>query len=1097
MLRTATLILLVGIAPAYTVAVDSPEQTRTAAAAPSSSAAVQAQLKSANDLFAAGKYEQAKLAYLRIAPSFKDDFQFNKQLAYCFFVSRKSEMDQAARYYGRAHAIRPTDRETEINWAKSLSWSKQYKAATAAFRAILVREPQNHDILLELARAQKLSGDAQAARATYESILRRWPGDRDAHLEFAVFLSGTNHLDEALQAYRQILKSEPASVPARVGEGQVLAWQGQLPQALAAFDLALKRAPKNYDALRGKAFALLWLQRYDEAEPVFAQANRVKPPDAEMQQAERQIARWKADAPAREHQAQLQQYLHPADLAIARNDLPAAIDMLKKAVAVAPQDQQVRFRLGEAYLWNQQWTDAIDVFHKLTADFPAYLPALRELGNAQAGAKQLTQAAETFRAYLQRSPDNDVRLQLARVLSWSGQLDEARKTYEELLANQPANFDAALGMAQTTAWQGKTDEAVEQFNVILKQRPGNRDALLGKAQVLSWAGRSDEAIPILEEMRTAAPNDREIASVLESVQEAARQLKEQQEAAAAGRAPIDVDQRIHSYEEVLKQNPSSETTLERLGDLYSQKKDYASAESYYSKALAQRPGDATLQLTLARTAAWGRDYARSVEVYRALVTQSPDNRDYRMELAKTLSWAGRNAESIAEYREVLQRNPKDTEAQLLLARVLSWDKRLDESLAEYAKVLQADPTNRQAFLEEARVYSWKGELSTALKMYDTVLINAPTDRDASIGKAQVLSWAGQPREAKAILDEFQKKYPNDRDLLLANAGVQASLGRRDLALRQLDDLDKLQPGNRDVEALRRTIRQDLRPTLVVGVTPSSDSQDLRIYATTATVYFSPTPRIRSYFATNFLPTNDPVNGSEIGREFLFGSYGRVNQWLLLRGEIGANSATAGNSSPIGGGGFTVFAGDKMQFDFDVSRRFINYLPLPIRSDISRVQYRGVWNWHPARRTSFHIDAYRELYSDTNRNNGANFSMTQNLVRSEHFELEAGYLFAISWFEKNLNSGFFAPTSFQRHAALGNVRINFTPKTGVSFWGSLGREEVFDNPFRLDGTSRVSWDYKLTKQLKFSLGYGYFAISSIGGATSYVTHTGYSTLEYVF
>jgi hypothetical protein len=125
-------------------------------------------------------------------------------------------------------------------------------------------------------------------------------------------------------------------------------------------------------------------------------------------------------------------------------------------------------------------------------------------------------------------------------------------------------------------------------------------------------------------------------------------------------------------------------------------------------------------------------------------------------------------------------------------------------------------------------------------------------------------------------------------------------------------------------------------------------------------------------------------------------------------------------------------------------------------------------------------------------------VTQNLVRREHFELEGGYLFAFSGFDKNpVNNGYFTPTSFQRHAALGNVRINFNNRTGVSFWGSLGREEVFDNPFRIDGTSRVSWDFKVNRQLKLTFGYGYFAISSVGGATSYRTHTGYSTLEYVF
>lgn len=1051
--------------------------------------------KQADQLFGAGKTEEAKAAYLRLAPYLKDDFEFNKRLAYCFSVSPKREMDKASLYYGRAHALDPKDAQVERDWGKALSWSKQYPAAIAVFEKIVARNPADKESLLELARAQSYAQRAEAARASYLDYLKRWPQDRKVRLEYAGFLGWSKHPDEALEAYREVRKTEPHNVAATVGEARVLAWQGKLEQALELYNQALQRAPNHYDAIHGKAFALLWLQRYDEAEKTFARANRIKPPDNDVKEAMRRIARWKADEPQRKKDAEIDVYRKPAEAAMARNDLPQAIELFHKALTVAPGDPQLRLRLGQAYLWNQQWTEAIDLLEKLYVDHPDQLSALAELGHAQAGNKQLDEAAKTYRSYLERSPEVAVRLDLARVLSWANHLEEARAEYQEILSKAPDNFEAGLGMAQVTSWQGKTAEALERYEALLKVKPGSRDALLGKAQVLSWSGRTKESLVILEELRATLPQDREIAGVMESVQEADRQQAAQQQGGAV--LAQNLTKRIEDSEAAVQRKPDDVSELQKLADLYAQKRDFERSTAYYEKALALRPNDTDLKLTVARVTSWNRSYARSIELYRQLLAEKPDSREYRLELARILSWAGRNSESIDVYRELLQKDPKDTEARMGLAQVLSWDKRLDESLAEYVQLLKDDPANQQIVLQQARVLSWKGDLASALRLYDDLLIKDPYNREARLGKAQVLNWSGQPRAAKGIIEDIQKKYPDDRDVAMANASVQSSLGRKDLALRQLDELDKLQPGSRDTESLRRSIRQDLRPTLIMRFTPSHDSGDTNIYASTATLYFNLNPQIRSYIATNLLPTSDPVNGREVGTEFMFGSYGRVKDWLQLRGEIGVNAPTEGDVSPIGGGGATIFATDKMQFDFDVSRRFINYLAIPIRSEISRMQYRTAWNWRLNRRANFHFDYYHEDYSDTNSNNGANFSLLVNAIRGEHFELETGYLYAVSGFTKDISSGYYAPTSFQRHAALGNMRIKFSPNTGISFWGSLGRESALDQAFRTDGTALVSWDYKLSPKVRTRLGYGYFAVSSVGSTGAYVTHTGYSTIEYVF
>src|SRR5690242_21292555 len=82
-------------------------------AQPQPDAVAQAQRKNADDLFTQGKIEEAKTIYLRLANAFRDDFEFNKRLGDCFYVSTKKEMENAALYYGRAHAINPKNDEVE------------------------------------------------------------------------------------------------------------------------------------------------------------------------------------------------------------------------------------------------------------------------------------------------------------------------------------------------------------------------------------------------------------------------------------------------------------------------------------------------------------------------------------------------------------------------------------------------------------------------------------------------------------------------------------------------------------------------------------------------------------------------------------------------------------------------------------------------------------------------------------------------------------------------------------------------------------------------------------------------------------------------
>jgi hypothetical protein len=339
------------------------------------------------------------------------------------------------------------------------------------------------------------------------------------------------------------------------------------------------------------------------------------------------------------------------------------------------------------------------------------------------------------------------------------------------------------------------------------------------------------------------------------------------------------------------------------------------------------------------------------------------------------------------------------------------------------------------------------------------------------------------------------------------ASVQSTLGRQDLALRQLDDLDRLRPGDTEVAQMRRTIMQGLRPVLILRTTPSVDSDDLRIYPASAILYFHIVPQVRSYISGEFIPSREPGADWENARETVFGSTTRVSSWLGLRGEIGANSSSAGYVNPIGELGVTLYGGSAVQIDLDASRPFVNYVPETVRLNVSREELRPSIEWHYDKYTTLHLDYFHQDYSNTNRNNGGNLYLTRQWVHGERFTFETGYHYYGFSFTRNIYSGFWAPQFFQEHMAMVNLSDKLTPRLSMSFRSTLGGNQSHEQaaalePYRLAGSAQIGGDYSLTNRLRFSLSAGYFANASLrilgtSPSSGYKAYLASGSLEYRF
>ncbi|WP_196772879.1 tetratricopeptide repeat protein [Pseudodesulfovibrio alkaliphilus] len=87
----------------------------------------------------------------------------------------------------------------------------------------------------------------------------------------------------------------------------------------------------------------------------------------------------------------------------------------------------------------------------------------------------------------------DESMQLADLLRRQKRYDEALVEYDRLLAEDPANAEAALGRIETLGWAGDVETALPLARELVRARPDDRAARLVLARILSWSGRIDEA----------------------------------------------------------------------------------------------------------------------------------------------------------------------------------------------------------------------------------------------------------------------------------------------------------------------------------------------------------------------------------------------------------------------------------------------------------------------------------------------------------------------------------------------------------------------------------------------------------------------------
>ncbi len=200
--------------------------------------------------------------------------------------------------------------------------------------------------------------------------------------------------------------------------------------------------------------------------------------------------------------------LRPEDAALQLNlgnalkalgQIDAAIDQFRNALTLAPSFPMAHYNLGNAYASLGRHEDAADAFARSVRLQPDDASSHNNLGNALHALGRHTDAIASFRRALELRPGHAGTLNnMGMSLNALERPNDARPCFEAALAAEPRFVAAHFNLANTLDATGHHAQAVASFEKVLGLQPNLPPAIYGMGNALAALGRAAQALPYLE-----------------------------------------------------------------------------------------------------------------------------------------------------------------------------------------------------------------------------------------------------------------------------------------------------------------------------------------------------------------------------------------------------------------------------------------------------------------------------------------------------------------------------------------------------------------------------------------------------------------------
>ncbi len=423
-----------------------------------------------------------------------------------------------------------------------------------------------------------------------------------------------------------------------------------------------------------------------------------------------------------------------------------AVEYYKKAVAVSPNDVQLRMSYAKILDKQGQEEDAVTEYNYVlskTTDNKDLLYSLERI----------------YKRKLEESPnDANIASNLGAIMQKQGNYDEALKYYSKAEYLDPSNVTTRINVGTLYQQKGDYRTAITAYDSVLILFPDNTEANLYKAQCLTKLGKSKEASDLYKKLLTKDPNNEiiqneMIASVRDtmSMQEFVEYVKKN--------SPNNSADILYNYALDLHKQSKINDAITMYSEVLKIKTD--NPEVYVNLAIAQgqnqKYDDAIKILESAKT-----KFANNSQIEDALKNLTAEATNIKLDTAAKY-YNDKNYESaIAEYLAI-----KPATSDTMLGVASSYQNMGDngKAIEYYIKAFELAPTNSDIAYYIAALYAEKEDIQNAKTYAEKSLALNRTNKPAKELLDNINTQISSQNLEKAISLFDEEKYDESLEIL--------------------------------------------------------------------------------------------------------------------------------------------------------------------------------------------------------------------------------------------------------------------------------------------------------------------------------------------
>ena len=686
-----------------------------------------------NQLYAAGKYEDAVLNYRN---AIKRDSRSGE--AYYRLAKALEKLDRGAEVYqdlNQAATFSPDNVPAKVELASLClaSYLRDprhpavlYKQAKSLTDDLLARNPNSPEGLRLKGSISLVDSKPSEAVKAFQQALRSAPDSRELPTDLAEALLKDNQIEEGERMARTAIAKNPKYAPPYELLYSFYATHGRAQDAEALLKLWMANSPD--DPAPGIRLA--------------AEYYRAKKPE----EAEKML-----DA-----MVQRQASVPQVDLAV--GDFHALIRNWEKALADYQRGQSRDAAHALVYQGRQAGVlasmgkrdEAVKLLNAVLAKDPRDIFArnlkvqiLFQLG----GSKNLDEAAELASDLAKESPGNSkTQMMAGQVLMAKGNLDAAVARFQQAAAVDAQSAAPHLALAQAYMVRKNYSAMLEQAAAALAILPEDQTARLYRVIALTALGSIPQAKTEAEQLARSTKNA----------------------------APVEM----------------------QLGMIALKQKNYSEAEAHFRKLYKEGDPNPYPLMGLVNSYLGEHQPDRAMELVEAELKRTPQSSAKASLVIDTAEVTGKPDIAMSELQKMVAQNPKSADVQIRLAEFHRHQGNFSAALEAFQRARQLDPKRKGVDALIGSMQDALGQKKEAIASYRKALAETPDDPVTLNNLAVLLAdTGGDLNEALRLATAASRKLPNNLAVEDTLAWIHIKRGNATTVVPVLERLTNRDPAN--------------------------------------------------------------------------------------------------------------------------------------------------------------------------------------------------------------------------------------------------------------------------------------------------------------